>query len=119
MGHDADMASAQSYPRRNAVTRRFTLGAPRDIVVGADGARVAFLRSSGPEDPVNGLWVFDVDSATERRVVDPAALGADDADLPSQQGRVVELLGRLEVGERAARADLLDPQQLRQHPFRG
>ena len=46
----------QSYPRRNAVTRRFTLGAPRDIVVGADGARVAFLRSSGPEDPVNGLW---------------------------------------------------------------
>ena len=67
MGHDADMASAQSYPRRNAVTRRFTLGAPRDIVVGADGARVAFLRSSGPEDPVNGLWVFDVDAATERR----------------------------------------------------
>ena len=82
MGHDADMASAQSYPRRNAVTRRFTLGAPRAIVVGADGARVAFLRSSGPEDPVNGLWVFDVDSSAERRVVEPAALGADDADLP-------------------------------------
>ena len=85
MGHDADMASAQSYPRRNAVTRRFTLGAPRDIVVGADGARVAFLRSSGPEDPVNGLWVFDVDSAAERRVVEPAALGADDADLPPEE----------------------------------
>lgn len=85
MGHDADMASAQSYPRRNAVTRRFTLGAPRDIVVGADGARVAFLRSSGPEDPVNGLWVFDVDSSAERRVVDPAALGADDADLPPEE----------------------------------
>ena len=56
-----------------------------DIVVGADGARVAFLRSSGPEDPVNGLWVFDVDSSAERRVVDPAALGADDADLPPEE----------------------------------
>ena len=76
------MADAQSYPRRNAITRRFTLGAPRDIRVGADGARVAFLRSSGPEDPVNALWVFDVDERAERLVVDPAALGADDGDLP-------------------------------------
>ena len=95
MGHDADMASAQSYPRRNAVTRRFTLGAPRDIVVGADGARVAFLRSSGPEDPVNGLWVFDVDAATERRVVDPAALGADDADLPPEEQELTDAMRRL------------------------
>ena len=85
MGHDAGMASEQSYPRRNAVTRRFTLGAPRNIVVGADGARVAFLRSSGPEDPVNGLWVFDVDSAAERPVVDPAVLGADDAGRPPEE----------------------------------
>ena len=76
------MADAQSYPRRNAITRRFTLGAPRDIRVGADGARVAFLRSSGPEDPVNALWVFDVDERAERLAVDPAALGADDGDLP-------------------------------------
>ncbi|MEM8707990.1 MAG: prolyl oligopeptidase family serine peptidase, partial [Actinomycetota bacterium] len=79
------MANEQSYPRRNAVTRRFTLGAPRDIRVGADGARVAFLRSSGPEDPVNALWVFDVADGAERQIVDPAALGADDADLPPEE----------------------------------
>ena len=79
------MADASSYPRRNAVTRRFTLGAPRDLRVGADGARVAFLRSGGPEDPVNGLWVFDAESRSERLVVDPAALGADDGDLPPEE----------------------------------
>ncbi|MEM8747968.1 MAG: prolyl oligopeptidase family serine peptidase [Actinomycetota bacterium] len=79
------MANEHSYPRRNAVTRRFTLGAPRDIRVGADGARVAFLRSSGPEDPVNALWVFDVEARVERLIVDPASLGADDADLPPEE----------------------------------
>ena len=78
-------AAPDSYPRRNAVTRRFTLGAPRDLRVGADGARVAFLRSSGPEDPVNALWVFEVDSCAERLLVDPATLGADDSDLPPEE----------------------------------
>ena len=69
-----ELTASSAYPRRNAVTRRFTLGAPRDIRVGRDGRRVAFLRSGGPEDPVNGLWVFDVDSCTERLVADPMAL---------------------------------------------
>lgn len=77
--------SSASYPRRNAVTRRFTLGAPRDIRVGSDGARVAFLRSSGPEDPVNSLWVYDVEAREERCIADPAALGADDGDLPPEE----------------------------------
>ncbi|MEM9203369.1 MAG: DPP IV N-terminal domain-containing protein, partial [Actinomycetota bacterium] len=76
---------ASSYPRRNAVTRRFTLGAPRNIRVGADGGRVAFLRSAGPEDPVNALWTFDVASRSERLVVDPAMLSADDGDLPPEE----------------------------------
>ena len=53
--------------------------------VGADGARVGFLRSSGPEDPVNALWVFDVDARAERPVVDPNTLGADDGDLPPEE----------------------------------
>lgn len=80
-----ELTASSAYPRRNAVTRRFTLGAPRDIRVGRDGRRVAFLRSGGPEDPVNGLWVFDVDSCTERLVADPVALGADDANLPPEE----------------------------------
>ena len=78
-------SAATSFPRRQAVTRRFTLGAPRDVRVGADGRRVAFLRSEGPEDPSNRLWVFDVDTATERLVVDPVVLGAEESELPTQE----------------------------------
>ena len=78
------MSSRDSFPRRQARTRRFTLGEPRDIRVSDDGARVAFLRSSGPVDPVNSLWVLDVASGVERLVADPGQLGdgRDDRDLP-------------------------------------
>lgn len=79
------MTNPRSFPRRQAVTRRFTLGAPRDIRVGGDGSRVAFLRSSGPEDPVNGLWVVDVEAGDERLVADPETLGADDSSLPAEE----------------------------------
>ena len=79
------MTESRSFPRRQAVTRRFTLGAPRDIRVSADGTRVLFLRSSGPEDPVNSLWSFDVVSGEERLVVDASSLGADDTDLPAEE----------------------------------
>jgi dipeptidyl-peptidase-4 len=79
------MTNPRSFPRRQAVTRRFTLGAPRDIRVAGDGARVAFLRSSGPDDPVNGLWVIDVEAGHERLIVDPELLGADDSNLPAEE----------------------------------
>jgi dipeptidyl-peptidase-4 len=77
--------SSSSFPRRQAVTRRFTLGAPRDIRVAEDGSRVLFLRSSGPEDPVNSLWAFDTETGSEREVVDANSLGADDGDLPPEE----------------------------------
>jgi dipeptidyl-peptidase-4 len=66
---------AVSFPRRQARTRRFTLGAPRDFEISADGETVAFLRSQGPEDPVNSLWVLDVGTGRERLVVDAASIG--------------------------------------------
>ena len=78
------LAGAESFPRRQALTRRFTLGEPRDIRVSDDGARVAFLRSSGPVDAVNSLWVLDMATGVERLVADPRHLagpsdrGADD-----------------------------------------
>ena len=52
-----------------------------------DGARVAFLRSAGPVDPVNGLWVLDVAAGVERLVADPGQLidGGDDQDLPEAE----------------------------------
>src|SRR3954470_15692150 len=43
--------SGVDYPELAARTRRFSYGAPRAVTVSPDGARVIFLRSSGPEDP--------------------------------------------------------------------
>ncbi len=76
------VADQGSFPRRHALTRGFTLGAPRNIRVSANGERVAFLRSGGPVDSVNSLWLFDVLAGTERLVVDAGEFGSDLADLP-------------------------------------
>ncbi|RKR88484.1 dipeptidyl-peptidase-4 [Micromonospora pisi] len=62
------------YPELAARTRRFSHGAPRSVTVASDGSRVVFLRSGGPEDPADALWLFDVATATERLVADPAIL---------------------------------------------
>ena len=78
-----------TFPRQHARTQRFTLGEPRNVTVSPDGKRVVFLRSAGGSDPVNSLWVFDVESGTERLVADPRVLpaAADDAadDLPAEE----------------------------------
>lgn len=83
------MPQPDSFPRQSARTQRFTLGAPRNVTVAADGGLVAFLRSDGPEDPVTGLWVLDVADGTERCVADPRALLADGGDTlpPEEQAR--------------------------------
>jgi dipeptidyl-peptidase 4 len=98
-----------SFPRRHARTQGFTLGRPRGFQVGADGARVAFLRSAAGDDPVNRLWVLDVASGDERLVADPARLLDGDAgDLPPEErarrerareraGGIVAFAGDLEL----------------------
>jgi len=73
-----------SFPRQQARTRRFTLGAPRSFEISPDGSAVAFLRSRGGSDPVNCLWLLDVATGTERLIADPAGLpgfGAEDDEL--------------------------------------
>jgi dipeptidyl-peptidase-4 len=85
------------YPELAASTRRFSCGAPRAVTVTADGAHVVFLRSSGPEDPADRLWVFDVDTAVERLVADPAVLLATGGDLPPEERALRERL-RLSTG---------------------
>ncbi|MGI8691578.1 MAG: prolyl oligopeptidase family serine peptidase [Geodermatophilaceae bacterium] len=72
-----------SFPRRQARTRRFSLGAPRDTTISPDGDSVLFLRSRAGSDPVTCLWVLDVGTGQERLLVDPRelAVGAED-DLP-------------------------------------
>jgi dipeptidyl-peptidase 4 len=85
-GADGGPDDASSFPRRHARTRGFTLGRPRGFQVGADGARVAFLRSAAGDDPVNRLWVLELASGAERLVADPARLlGGDPGDLPPEE----------------------------------
>ncbi|HEY1282574.1 MAG TPA: DPP IV N-terminal domain-containing protein, partial [Acidimicrobiales bacterium] len=80
---------ADTFPRQYARTRRFTLGEPRNLTVSPDGKRVVFARSRGGNDPVNCLWVFDVDSGEERLVADPhVLLGSDrETNLPEEERR--------------------------------
>ncbi|HKA96278.1 MAG TPA: prolyl oligopeptidase family serine peptidase [Streptosporangiaceae bacterium] len=68
-----------SFPRQQARTRGFSLGAPRSFQISPDGGRVAFLRSRAGDDPVTCLWVLDVGTGQERLAADPATLGTPGA----------------------------------------
>ncbi len=72
-----------TFPRQHARTRRFTLGRPRSFHVGDDVA--LFLRSAASDDPVTDLWRLDLRTGAEMRLVEAAALVADDADLPAAE----------------------------------
>jgi len=75
-----------SYPRRNAVTQRFTLGAPRTFSVSRDGQRILFARSTAGDDPVNRLWVIDLPEQQPRLLVDPVELlGPGDVELTAAE----------------------------------
>jgi hypothetical protein len=71
------LAEPGAFPRRHARTRGFTLGRPRGFAVGADGARVAFLRSAAGDDPVN------------RRLFPPAYLEPEDAERDAEYRRLM------------------------------
>lgn len=79
--------SDDSFPQQYARTQRLSLGEPRNITVSDDGRKVVFLRSNAGDDPVNRLWLLDVESGHETLVADPhVMLGADDAeDLPPEE----------------------------------
>jgi dipeptidyl-peptidase-4 len=77
--------TADSFPRRSARTRGFTLGRPRGFVVDPAGTRVVFLRSPAGDDPLLRLVVLDLASGAERVVADPGLLHGDDADLPAAE----------------------------------
>jgi dipeptidyl-peptidase 4 len=64
-----------SFPRQQAKTQGFSLGAPRSFQIAPDGGRVAFLRSQGGADPVTCLWVLDTGTGQEWLAADPASFG--------------------------------------------
>ena len=79
------MPARESFPRQSARTQRFSLGRPRSFTVAPDGSRVAFVRSSAGDDPVNRLWVMDLPAGEERLVFDPPA--SDDELSPEELAR--------------------------------
>jgi dipeptidyl-peptidase 4 len=74
-----------SFPRQQARTRRFTLGAPRAFSVSPDGDQVLFLRTTAGDDPVTCLWAADAGTGEERLLADPRALGNDEDNLPPEE----------------------------------
>ncbi|MFF9359584.1 hypothetical protein ACF1BP_37530, partial [Streptomyces sp. NPDC014735] len=70
------------FLRLSASTARFTHGAPRAFSFGDDGRLLWFLRSTGPTDPVDSLWVLDTATGTETLLADPRALWTGPGDLP-------------------------------------
>jgi dipeptidyl-peptidase-4 len=74
---------SDSYPRRKARTRNFTLGAPRSFAVAADGSRITFLRSPAPDDPRTALHAYDVATREERLI----ATAPDDEPTPEERAR--------------------------------
>jgi dipeptidyl-peptidase-4 len=90
----ADAAMTDTFPRQQARTRHFSLGAPRSFQVSADGRRIAFLRSKGGSDPVTCLWTLDLPADagpaghdSERLVVDPVTIGAGQDEPEEERAR--------------------------------
>ncbi len=61
------------------------MGAPRDLRFVDGGRQLLFLRSKAGDDPVTCLWLLDCATGETRIIVDPAELGADDADVPAAE----------------------------------
>ncbi|MEU4741641.1 prolyl oligopeptidase family serine peptidase [Actinosynnema sp. NPDC023658] len=82
------MGNEISFPRQQARTQRFTLGAPRNFTVAPDGAKVYFLRTATATSRANGLWAFDTATRTETLLADPGTLLTDPEDLsPEERAR--------------------------------
>ncbi|MEV5258308.1 prolyl oligopeptidase family serine peptidase [Streptomyces anulatus] len=76
-----------SFPRQQARTQRFTLGAPRAFTVSPDETRVIFLRSMSGTDRTTRLWVLDPANGEERVAADPEVLLGGSAEKLSAQER--------------------------------
>ncbi|MGW7111587.1 hypothetical protein ACWGI5_03635, partial [Streptomyces xanthophaeus] len=93
------------FLRLSASTARFTHGAPRAFTFGDDGRLLWFLRSDGPTDPLDSLWVLDTATGTETRLADPRALCPEAGALADDPAgaRTGARTGLLPVAERRLR----------------
>ena len=67
---DKEKNLMESFPRQNARTRRFTIGAPRSFSLSAGGDWITFLQSSSSEDPLNKLWAWSASSGQTKVIAD-------------------------------------------------
>ncbi|AZM91763.1 alpha/beta fold hydrolase [Streptomyces sp. W1SF4] len=79
-----------AFLRLSADTARFTHGSPRAFSFGDDGRLLWFLRSTGPTDALDGLWVLDTATGTETRLADPRELSPAPGELPLAERRLRE-----------------------------
>ncbi|MER5758408.1 prolyl oligopeptidase family serine peptidase [Streptomyces sp. NPDC002082] len=84
------MDRMDDFLRLSASTARFTYGAPRAFSFGDEGRLLWFLRSTGPTDPFDGLWVLDTATGAETRLADPRELSPEPAPLPVAERRLRE-----------------------------
>ncbi|MFI6146508.1 prolyl oligopeptidase family serine peptidase [Streptomyces sp. NPDC051109] len=78
------------FLRLSASTGRFTYGAPRAFSFGDDGRLLWFLRSTGPTDAFDSLWVLDTATGAETRLADPRELSPEPGALPTAERRLRE-----------------------------
>ncbi|MER8092042.1 S9 family peptidase [Streptomyces goshikiensis] len=78
------------FLRLSASTARFTYGAPRAFSFGDDGRLLWFLRSTGPTDAFDSLWVLDTATAAEIRLADPRELCPEPGEPPVAERRLRE-----------------------------
>ncbi len=76
------------FLRLSADTARFTYGAPRALAFGDDGRLLWFLRSTGPADALDSLWVLDTATGAETRLADPRELRPVPDALPVAERRL-------------------------------
>ncbi|MGX4734323.1 prolyl oligopeptidase family serine peptidase [Kitasatospora griseola] len=106
------MTHTDPFLALSAATGRFSYGSPRAVTLAADARRALFLRSTGPTDPVERLWSFDLTTRQEHLVADPLALAPGRtgavADLPPVERRLRERIRVWApgIGSFAATADL-------------
>ncbi|MET9882781.1 prolyl oligopeptidase family serine peptidase [Streptomyces sp. NPDC006430] len=86
------------FLRLSASTARFTHGAPRAFSFGDDGRLLWFLRSTGPTDPFDSLWVLDTATGTETRLADPRELSPEPGVLPTGERRLRERIRLVAAG---------------------
>lgn len=86
------------FLRLSASTARYTYGAPRAFAFGDDGRLLWFLRSTGPTDPFDSLWVLDTATGTESCLADPRELCPEPGELPAAERRLRERIRLVAAG---------------------